>query len=243
MQSGAFTSAAKFQSTGTSVIARFADGTAETGYIGSGTTLLSGLARTDYGIAANTGGELVLGSDNTERVRVDTLGNVLINTPSYFEADNKLYVKNSTVTDYTAYLWNATTSGDAQFLGFGTEAPLSNVPTSRGSITYNRSGGAVLYNTTSDYRAKDIFGPVLNPGTTIDALNVYEGQMKGATQPRPMLIAHEAQAVAPYCVTGEKDAVEKDGTPKFQQMDVSTLVPLLIAEIQQLRARVAALEA
>ncbi len=35
----------------------------------------------------------------------------------------------------------------------------------------------------------------------------------------------------------------EDGAPKFQQMDVSSLVPLLIAEIQQLRARVAALEA
>jgi len=67
--------------------------------------------------------------------------------------------------------------------------------------------------------------------------------MKGATVERPMLIAHEAQAVTPYAVTGEKDAVNDDGTPKYQQMDVSSLVPLLIAEIQSLRARVAQLEA
>jgi hypothetical protein len=114
--------------------------------------------------------------------------------------------------------------------------------TFRGSIEYNRGTGLVAYNTTSDYRAKDILGPVANPGATIDALKVYEGQMKGATQSRPMLVAHEAQAVAPYSVTGEKDEVNEDGTPKFQQMDVSSLVPLLIAEIQSLRARVAALE-
>jgi hypothetical protein len=43
-------------------------------------------------------------------------------------------------------------------------------------------------------------------------------------------------------VTGEKDAVNEDGTPKYQQMDVSALVPLLLAEIQSLRARVAQLE-
>jgi len=67
--------------------------------------------------------------------------------------------------------------------------------------------------------------------------------MKGATIERPMLIAHEAQAVAPYAVTGTKDEVDADGNPKYQQMDVSALVPLLIAEIQSLRARVQTLEA
>ena len=99
-----------------------------------------------------------------------------------------------------------------------------------------------VFNTTSDYRAKDIIGPDQNPGAMIDALKVYEGQMKGATQSRPMLIAHEAQAVTPYAVTGDKDAVNEDGTPKHQQMDVSALVPLLLAELQSLRARVAQLE-
>jgi hypothetical protein len=44
-------------------------------------------------------------------------------------------------------------------------------------------------------------------------------------------------------VTGEKDAVDDDGNPKYQQIDVSSFVPLLIAEIQSLRARVKALEA
>jgi hypothetical protein len=58
-----------------------------------------------------------------------------------------------------------------------------------------------------------------------------------------MLIAHEAQAVAPYAVTGTKDAVDADGNPIYQQIDTSSLVPLLLAELQSLRARVAALEA
>jgi hypothetical protein len=43
-------------------------------------------------------------------------------------------------------------------------------------------------------------------------------------------------------VTGSKDAVDGNGTPRYQQMDVSAFVPLLIAEVQDLRARVAALE-
>ena len=92
-------------------------------------------------------------------------------------------------------------------------------------------------------RAKDVYGLLDDSGETIDALKVYRGKMHGATMERPMLIAHEAQEIAPYAVTGEKDAVNEDGTPKFQQMDTSSLVPLLIAEIQSLRSRVAALEA
>jgi hypothetical protein len=112
----------------------------------------------------------------------------------------------------------------------------------KGSITYNRAGDLVAYNTTSDYRAKTIIGPVTDSGAQIDALKVYTGKMNGATIERPMMIAHEAQAVAPYAVTGEKDAVNEDGTPKYQQMDHASMVPLLIAEIQSLRARVAQLE-
>jgi hypothetical protein len=151
---------------------------------------------------------------------------------------NALEVETETTANYPLVCVNKDTSGDNSFIYFGTEA----AGTARGSINYNRAAGLVAYNTTSDYRAKDILGPVQNSGATIDALKVYEGQMKGATQSRPMLVAHEAQEHTPYAVTGEKDAVNEDGTPKYQQMDVSALVPLLLAEIQSLRARVAALE-
>jgi hypothetical protein len=50
---GASASTSQFKSTGSSVIARFTDGTAETGYIGSGAALITGAGRTDFGIASN----------------------------------------------------------------------------------------------------------------------------------------------------------------------------------------------
>ena len=139
----------------------------------------------------------------------------------------------------TISVWNSATSGDNDFIDFYTEGS----PTLRGNITYNRGAGQVAYNTTSDYRAKTIIGPVTNSGELVDALKVYVGKMNGATVERPMLIAHEAQEIAPYAVSGEKDAVDKDGNPVYQQIDVSSLVPLLIAEVKSLRQRVAELEA
>jgi len=55
-------------------------------------------------------------------------------------------------------------------------------------------------------------------------------------------LAHEVQAVVPEAVTGTKDAVDADGNPEYQGIDQSKLVPLLVATIQELEARIAALE-
>jgi hypothetical protein len=186
----------------------------------------------------------------TERARITSGGDLLVGTTgSVVSAISRFRVAatNAPAVDATTTAaadavvdeWNSATSGDNTFERFWTEA---GSPTLRGLIDYNRAGGLVRYNTTSDYRAKDVYGLLENTGSAIDALKVYTGKMKGATQERPMLIAHEAQEVAPYAVSGVKDEENEDGTPKYQQMDHSSLVPLLIAEIQSLRARVAALE-
>jgi hypothetical protein len=132
-------------------------------------------------------------------------------------------------------IWNNAAAGDNKIAVFFVNAS----PAEIGSITYNRVGGLTVYGTTSDYRAKDIIGPMTDSGALIDSVPVYMGKMKGATQERPMFIAHEVPA---YAHTGEKDAVDADGKPVYQQMDASALIPVMWAEIQSLRARVAALE-
>jgi hypothetical protein len=195
---------------------------------------------------------MVFATNNNERARITSGGELLVGTTnSIGGASDKLQVaatgtgvrsgvfRNSDTGTDTVAVWNSATTSDNKFLQFYTEAGA----TIRGLIDYNRAGGLTRYNTTSDYRAKDILGSIANPGATIDALKVYEGRMKGATQSRPMLVAHEAQEHLPYAVSGVKDEENEDGTPKFQQMDHASLVPLLIAELQSLRARVAALEA
>jgi hypothetical protein len=217
-----------------------------------GTALV--LSSSDFNINNRESGAILFGTANTERARITSGGALLVNTTAITYSSERFAVisaansnaaafKNdgggSGANAYTVAVSNTASSGDNAFVVFATETS----DTTRGSITYNRAGGVVAYNTTSDYRAKDVFGAWQDAGQTIDALTVYRGKMKGATIERPMLIAHEAQAVAPYCVTGEKNAVDADGNPIYQQMDHSVLVPLLIAEVQSLRARVAALEA
>jgi hypothetical protein len=49
-------------------------------------------------------------------------------------------------------------------------------------------------------------------------------------------IAHELAEVVPNAVTGDKDAIDEDGNPKYQGIDVSFLVATLTAAIQELKA-------
>jgi hypothetical protein len=185
----------------------------------------------------------------TEAGRFDGSGNLLVGTTSALNGAARLDVSalsgnnvaatfknNAGAIQWVTQIWNAGTSGDNGFVQFATETSY----TGRGSISYNRAGGLVAYNTTSDYRAKDIIGPIPNSGALIDSVPVYMGKMKDATQERPMFLAHETPA---YAHTGEKDAVDENGNPKYQQMDASALIPVMWAEIQSLRKRLAALEA
>jgi hypothetical protein len=181
-------------------------------------------------------------NNNTEKMRLDSSGRLLVNTTTTVASGDEIagFIGTAGIsakatggaTRFAGSFWNNATTGDNVFLRFYTEAG----GTERGSITYNRAGGLTVYNTTSDYRAKDIYGPVTGSGALIDSTPVYMGKMKGATQERPMFIAHETPD---YAHTGEKDAVDEDGNPVYQQMDASALIPVMWAEIQSLRKRLA----
>jgi hypothetical protein len=55
-------------------------------------------------------------------------------------------------------------------------------------------------------------------------------------------LAHEVQNIVPEAITGVKDAVDDEGNPDYQGIDQSKLVPLLVKTIQELEARITALE-
>jgi hypothetical protein len=55
-------------------------------------------------------------------------------------------------------------------------------------------------------------------------------------------LAHELQEVVPTAAHGVKNELDSDGNPKYQGIDQSKLVPLLVATIQELEARITQLE-
>ena len=124
----------------------------------------------------------------------------------------------------------------------------SNNNTIKGTITFGGSG--TQYNTTSDYRLKEDFKD-FDGLNLVSQMKVYDfkwidGERDYGVQ------AHELQDIKEDWATGYKDQVglikseiEEDGDVEGiipQQVDYSTLVPVLIKAIQELEAKVKILE-
>ena len=185
----------------------------------------------------------------SEAMRIDASGTFFVGTTttSYFGAGAKtningggtcaLVTTTSGGAGYAAqYVHNTATTTNNAFISFGTEGTW----TERGSITYNRAGGLTVYNTTSDYRSKTVNGLVQNALSKVALLKPSTGRMNDAEYDIDFFVAHELQEVVPSAVTGEKDAVNEDSTPKYQMVDKSALIPLLTASIQELSTLITA---
>jgi hypothetical protein len=113
-----------------------------------------------------------------------------------------------------------------------------------GSIYSNPSTSTTVFLTTSDYRLKRDDAPLLGSLNRIMALRPISYRWSRFTD-SPVeegFFAHEVQEVVPCAVFGEKDAEDDDGNMVVQQMELSRLVPVLVGAVQELAARVAALE-
>jgi len=110
-----------------------------------------------------------------------------------------------------------------------------------GSIT--QDGTNTSYVTSSDYRLKDSIQPLSGGLARVNSLkpSIYTWKTNGSSGEG--FLAHELAEVVPSAVVGTKDAVDADGNPIYQGVDLSKVVPILVAAIKELTARVEALEA
>ena len=104
-----------------------------------------------------------------------------------------------------------------------------------GSISVTAS--ATAYNTSSDQRLKENIADADDAGSKIDAIQVrkFDWKADGFHQDYGM-VAQELIEVAPEAVSAPEDPEDMMG------VDYSKLVPMMLKEIQSLRARVAQLE-
>ena len=111
-----------------------------------------------------------------------------------------------------------------------------------GNISTN--GSATTYATSSDYRLKENVVGMTGATDRLKQLNPSRFNfIADADTTVDGFLAHEVQAVVPEAIIGTHNEVDGDGNPVYQNIDQSKLVPLLVATIKELEARITALEA
>jgi hypothetical protein len=195
-----------------------------------------------------SGGNLIFSTNNTsaaltEAMRIDSSGNLLVGTTTNLiwnttnltgcviggnsSSGGFSSIQVSRVSDLCLLLNRLTSDGQIQaFARQGTQV---------GEITVTTS--STSYNTSSDYRLKENIADADDAGSKIDAIKVrkFDWKADGSHQDYGM-VAQELMTVAPEAVSVPEDP------EKMMGVDYSKLVPMLIKEVQSLRARVAQLE-
>jgi hypothetical protein len=188
----------------------------------------------------NTGNfALSLGTNNTERMRIDSNGRILIGTTSVIdvEADTQdgFVFSPGSLANLVMSASNTPVLRLRRRSVNGNAALFYRDTTNVGSISVTTT--ATAYNTSSDYRLKQNVEPMVGGLTKLAQLKPSTFEFKSEPGAKvDGFIAHEVQAVVPQAVTGEKDGDEMQG------LDHSKLVPVLVAAVQELSAKVAALE-
>jgi hypothetical protein len=175
-------------------------------------------------------------SSPTERLRITSDGQVSINNTSPSSSAERLVINSRTLFGVEYCVITNVSSTDDQF-----HYRFLNGNGVVGSIKTN--GTATSFNTSSDYRLKENVAPLTGAVDRVNQLQVRRFNfIADPDKTVDGFIAHEAQAVVPECVTGEKDAVDDDGNPVYQGIDQSKLVPLLTAALQEALQKIKDLE-
>ena len=107
-----------------------------------------------------------------------------------------------------------------------------------GSIVMNGTTG-VTYSETSDYRLKENVTEITDALDRVSKLKPSRFNfISEKDRTVDGFLAHEVQDIVPEAVVGVKDEVDEDDNPKYQSIDKSKIVPLLVAAIQELKAEI-----
>ena len=208
-------------------------------FIGNGSSVLSGANNSDFIIRSQ--GDLVFASNgNNRRATIDSSGNVSVGTTTAV-AKFTAVGSNFGISSETTAGGNAGVAIASKRTSNGIQMRFYQGSTVCGDITTN--GSAVSYGSNSDYRLKENVVTNWDATTRLKQLNpVRFNFIADADTTVDGFLAHEVSSIVPEAITGTHNEVDDDGNPVMQGIDQSKLVPLLVKTIQELEARITALE-
>ena len=169
-------------------------------------------------------------SNNAQRMTIDPNGFVYIRATALISSPpHQLTISHDNNNNYGLAIYG-TAAGSTQQISF-----FNSAGTQQGYISTNGIG-TTTYATSSDYRLKENITPMTGALAKVAQLNPVTYTWKEDGSAGQGFVAHELAEVVPQCVDGEKDAVHKDGKPKYQGVDTSFLVATLVSAIQEQQA-------
>jgi hypothetical protein len=164
----------------------------------------------------------------TGTVAENVEGFLVTTTSNSFNRDNATPVFINRIT-------GTTSASVVQFYRNGTAA---------GTINASTTAAPTLV-APSDYRLKENLEPLTDAADRIKSANVYTYNFISDEDKelRYGFLAHEVADLMNDLVIGEKDAVDEEGEPIYQQVQETRLIPVLVAALKDALLRIDALEA
>ena len=159
---------------------------------------------------------LAMFTNNTERMRIDSSGNLLVGTTTVSAVGSRLSIKGSAV------VWGCgPTSGNDSFFVYNAS-----------SVGVYLGNGGTSWSSSSDERLKTDLIPIENGLDKVNSLRSVTGRFKTdeVGTSRSFLIAQDVQKVLPEAVSVQDDEL---GTLGVAYTEV---IPLLVASIKELKA-------
>jgi len=115
-----------------------------------------------------------------------------------------------------------------------------------GNLRYNTSTNVFETATSSDYRLKENISEhnLVDSAEIIKNIPLKRFSFKSDPEKNIVtgFIAHELQSVAPFAVSGEKDGLDEEGNPDYQEVGFSSLIPDTVAALQHALNKIDELE-
>jgi len=217
---------------------------------GGGVAVLNGAAQTGEGFYLDASGNtLRMLTSSTERMRIDSSGNLLVGTTSAVSGaslavansggQQAIAVTNGTNVSYFGYAQSngnyitGAIAGDAIIRGSNGVSVAGN----NGSAGVRVASGGTSWTSLSDERHKNIIETITDAAVKVASLRAVIGRYKTDDEVtrRPFLIAQDVQSVLPEAVNTED--------PDALALSYTDTIPLLVAAIQEQQAIITQLQA